>query len=160
MSTRFDTLPPEVLFNILSFTEPTLNPTLVSYPLNALAETNKQLNAVVEEYARSLLKQHANIIPPKNARTFTCRKKWLFELCQFCRRASKRKACFYSTLTCCKDCDRKKFPKMVCTLSPSPTSLPERSIGDESMQHDGAGNSLHGHLPSFLCTARAYTSTP
>jgi hypothetical protein len=118
MVARLDTLPPEILFNILSFLEPTLNPTLESYPLNALAETNKQLNATVEEYARSLLKQHANIVPPKNARTFTCRKKWLHDICQFCKKNSQRKACFYPRLTCCKDCDRKQFPKMVY-LSPA-----------------------------------------
>jgi hypothetical protein len=117
MSTRLDALPPEILFNILAFTEPTLNPALSSYPLNALAETNKQLNATVEEYARSLLKQYANIIPPKNARTFTCRKKWLHDICQFCKKNSQRKACFYRTLTCCKDCDRKEFKKMVRRLS-------------------------------------------
>ncbi|RAQ98991.1 hypothetical protein DDE82_008707 [Stemphylium lycopersici] len=47
--TCLDTLPPEILFQILSYTEPICSMNLKSYPLNALAETNKQLNAIVEE---------------------------------------------------------------------------------------------------------------
>ncbi|KAG9186913.1 hypothetical protein G6011_10021 [Alternaria panax] len=112
---RLDTLPPEILFNILSYSEPVYNLTLTSYPLNALAATNKQLNAVVEEYARNLLKRHADIVPPRNARVSTCRRKWLAEVCYFCKKPSKRKACLYKTLACCFKCDKAEFPKMTMT---------------------------------------------
>lgn len=111
--TCLDTLPPEILFQILSYTEPICSLNLKSYPLNALAETNKQLNAIVEEYARNLLKRYVDIVPPRNSKVFTCRRKWLGELCHFCKKNSKRRACFYRTLTCCHTCDRREFAKMV-----------------------------------------------
>jgi hypothetical protein len=117
MPTHLTTLPPEILFHILAYTEPVCNPTLETYALYALAATNKQLNAIVEEYARNLLKRHVDIVPPKKARIFTCRKKWLAQLCQFCRKNSVRKACFYPTVTCCSDCDRKVFDKIVSLKS-------------------------------------------
>lgn len=115
-----DTLPPEILFHILTFAEPTCDPDpkLISIPLNTLAATNKQLNAIVEEYARSLLKQHGLVVPRKPLKTpgsrMTCRRKWLGEICQFCKKSSKRKAIFYPTLTCCRECDKQHFPKIVC----------------------------------------------
>lgn len=112
--TSLDTLPPELLFHILSFTEPDLNPTLSIPPLNALAETNKQLNAIVEEYARGLLKRHLNTNPHRNSKKSTCRRKWLGERCAFCKKNSKRRACFYVTLVCCSACDKTYFEKMVC----------------------------------------------
>lgn len=117
---RLDTLPPELLFTILSYTEPVLNPALQTHALNALAATNKQLNAIVEEYARNLLKRHANITPPKNSRTFTCRRKLLGELCQYCWKKSMRRACFYPSITCCRSCDRSMFEKVVRILHPLP----------------------------------------
>ncbi|KAF1946149.1 hypothetical protein EJ02DRAFT_450923 [Clathrospora elynae] len=141
MPTQLDTLPPEILFNILSFTEPTCNPTLTSYSLNAIAETNKQLNAIVEEYARSLLKQHANITPPKHSKTFTCRKRWLADICQFCKKTSKRTACFYPTLTCCDKCDRKQYPKMTMTKATQDHHLSKLDLFTPNL--------LHPHLPSL-----------
>jgi hypothetical protein len=125
---RLDTLPPEILFNILSYTEPPhclrLSSSLSSaassityYPLNALAATNKQLHAIVEEHARNLLKRHVDIVPPRNARVFSCRRKWLGELCYYCKKKSKRRACLYREVTCCLACDRKEFDKMVSSLS-------------------------------------------
>ena len=131
---RLDTLPPEILFNILSYTEPICNLNLTSYPLNALAATNKQLNAVVEEYARNLLKRHADIVPPRNARVFTCRRKWLAEICYFCKKLSKRKACFYKTLVCCFKCDKAEFPKMVHFQFPSPTCPEDGNANNTSSQ--------------------------
>ncbi|KAF7677081.1 hypothetical protein GT037_005293 [Alternaria burnsii] len=131
---RLDTLPPEVLFNILSYTEPICNLNLTSYPLNALAATNKQLNAVVEEYARNLLKRHADIVPPRNARVFTCRRKWLAEICYFCKKPSKRKACLYKTLVCCFKCDKAEFPKMVHFQFPSSTCPVDDNANNTSSQ--------------------------
>ncbi|KAL1791884.1 hypothetical protein ACET3X_009635 [Alternaria dauci] len=132
---RFDTLPPEILFNILSYTEPICNLTLPSYPLNALAATNKQLNAVVEEYARNLLKRHADIVPPRKARIFTCRRKWLAEICYFCKKASKRKACLYKTLACCFKCDKVEFPKMTMTQAIKETRLSKLDLFTPSPLH-------------------------
>ncbi|RMZ69209.1 hypothetical protein GMOD_00003144 [Pyrenophora seminiperda CCB06] len=113
--THLDTLPPEILFNVLSYTEPDLNPTLSIPVLNALAATNKHLNAIVEEYARSLLLRHRNITPPKRPKKFTCRGKWLGEICAFCKGNSKRRSTFYRPLTCCIPCDREHFPKVTMT---------------------------------------------
>jgi len=108
-------LPPEILFTILSYTEPNLNPTLSTYPLNTLAATNKHLNAIVEEYARNLLKRHADIVLPKNTRIYTCRRKWLGDMCYFCKKKTQRKACLYKSVACCLGCDKKEYEKMVCT---------------------------------------------
>lgn len=111
---RLDTLPPELLFHILSYTDPPYCLSLTTYPLNALAATNRHLHAIVEEYARNLLQRHAGGVEvPKNARVSSCRRKWLGELCWFCKRKSRRKACFGRGMTCCLGCDRKEFAKMV-----------------------------------------------
>jgi hypothetical protein len=110
---HLETLPPEILFNILSYTEPNLNPTLRTYPLNTLAATNKHLNTIVEEYARNLLKRHANIVLPRNTRIYTCRRKWLSEICYFCKKKTQRKACLYKPITCCLACDKREYDKMV-----------------------------------------------
>ncbi|KAE8842667.1 hypothetical protein PTNB85_00689 [Pyrenophora teres f. teres] len=91
-------LPSELLSHVFSYTEPDLNPALSIYPLNALAATNKHLKEEVEEYARILLKKHRDIVPPKKSRK-SCRRRWLGELCAFCKKNSKRRACFYPTLT-------------------------------------------------------------
>ncbi|KAH7388794.1 hypothetical protein BKA66DRAFT_489929 [Pyrenochaeta sp. MPI-SDFR-AT-0127] len=139
MAPQLDTLPPEILFSILTYTEPTCDPQLVSYPLNALAETNKQLNSVVEEYARGLLKKHANFTPPKSSKIFTCRKKWLTEICQFCKKDSKRRATLYPTLTCCRPCDKEHFPKMTMTIAIQDYYLSKLDLFTP--------NDLHPHLP-------------
>ena len=110
---QLDTLPPEILFNILSYAEPTCDPTLVSYPLCTMAATNRQLNAIVEEYARSLLKQHTETTGRKALKN-TWRRKWLAQTCQYCKKKSERKATLYPALTCCRACDWELFPKMVC----------------------------------------------
>ncbi|KAL6708435.1 hypothetical protein ACN47E_002698 [Coniothyrium glycines] len=132
-----DTLPLEILFHVLSFAEPTCNPdpNLIRVPLNTLAATNKQLNAVVEEYARSLLKQHANFTPPKSSKTFTCRRKWLGEICQFCKKNSRRKACFYPTLTCCRSCDKACFPKMTMTQAMQDHKLSKLDLFTPNVLH-------------------------
>jgi hypothetical protein len=103
-------LPLELILEILSFTTAAHNlcPTR-THPLNALASTNKHFHAVVEEYARSLFKQHA----PNVSTTRRCRKKWLSSICQFCKHKSSRQACFYANLTCCRKCDKVAFEKMV-----------------------------------------------
>lgn len=110
-----DTLPPEILFTILSFATPdgvTAEHTPI-HPWNSLAATNKHLNSIVEEYARGLLKQHADFTPPKSSKTFTCRKKWAEGICQMCKKSSRRRATLNRIFTCCRGCDRKHFPKMV-----------------------------------------------
>ncbi|KAF1951494.1 hypothetical protein CC80DRAFT_597428 [Byssothecium circinans] len=141
---KLDTLPPEILFNILSYTTPLSTALLPKHPLLATAATSKHLCGVVEEYCRGLLKRHANISPPKAPKTgaFVCRRKWfkwLRETCQVCGRASVRKAILDAGLTCCKRCDDKNFPKMTQT---------------HAIQHHGLSkldlftpNALHPTLP-------------
>jgi len=111
---KLDSLPLEILLEILDYNLVAHNrcPTPL-HPLNAVASTNKHLHAVVEEYTRGLLKQHVHFTPPKNSKTFSCRKKWLAELCQFCKRKSHRRSILYNALTCCRLCDKQKFQKMV-----------------------------------------------
>jgi hypothetical protein len=114
---KLDSLPLEILIEILDYNTLAQNrcPTPL-HPLNAVASTNKQLYAVVEEYSRGMLKQHANYTPPKFSKIFSCRKKWLGETCQFCKRKSTRRAILYPGLTCCRLCDKQYFPKIVCAL--------------------------------------------
>ncbi|KAJ4301863.1 hypothetical protein N0V90_003959 [Kalmusia sp. IMI 367209] len=113
-------LPPEVLFNILSYSGPFDASLLPSHPLFSLSATCRQLCSTVEEYSRSLLAQHANIAPPKKPKTvtFVCRKKWLNWLtttCQLCGKKSRRRAILDMGTTCCAKCDRDKFAKMTMT---------------------------------------------
>lgn len=114
--TRIVDLPLEILLEILTYNAIAQNRLPVPlHPLNALALTNKHLHTVVEEYCRNRLKKYANFTPPKS-KTFSCRKKWLAETCQFCKRKSQRRAILYASLTCCRMCDKQYFPKMVCGL--------------------------------------------
>ena len=111
---ELETLPLEILFHILSFTASASNPPkLRPHPINSLAAASKHLYSVVEEYTRGLLKQHVGFTPPKSSKKFTCRRKWLAEICQSCKKSSKRRAILYPTLTMCKACDREHFPKIV-----------------------------------------------
>ncbi|KAI4924695.1 hypothetical protein J4E85_007812 [Alternaria conjuncta] len=130
-----DTLPPEILFTILSYTEPNLNPTLSTYPLNTLATTNKHLNAIVEEYARNLLKRHADIVLPKNTRIYTCRRKWLGDMCYFCKKKTQRKACLYKSVACCLACDKKEYEKMTMTQAMTSTQLSKLDLFTPSPLH-------------------------
>lgn len=116
---KLDDLPLEIVLEILSYNtiSHNRNPTPI-HPLNALASANKHLYTFVEEYTRGVLKQHANFTPPKFSKTFSCRKKWLAEYCQFCKRKSTRRACFYISVTCCRICDKQFYPKIVrCILT-------------------------------------------
>jgi hypothetical protein len=115
--TRIVDLPLEILLEILSYNTIAQNrlPTPL-HPLNAVASTNKHLYSVVEEYSRGLLKRYTNFTPPKSSKTFSCRKKWLAEICQFCKRKSQRRAILYAGLTVCRLCDKQYFPKMVRLL--------------------------------------------
>lgn len=112
MSLRLDALPAEILFNILSFSEPTCDPKLVSSPLCTMAATNRYLNAIVEDYCRSLLVQHTDS-KGRKAMKNTWRRKWLAQTCQYCKKKTARKATLYKALTCCQSCDWKEFPKKV-----------------------------------------------
>jgi hypothetical protein len=114
--TKIVDLPLEILLEICAHSNRLPTPL---HPLNALALTNKHFYTVVEEYCRNQLKKHANFTPPRS-KTFRCRKKWLSETCQFCFRKSQRRAMLYPSLTCCRDCDKQYFPKMV--TPPLPTS--------------------------------------
>lgn len=121
---RLETLPPEILFSILSFTASCSDPPSSGpHPVNSIAATSKHLYSIVEEYTRGLLKQYAGFTPPKSLKTFTCRRKWFAEICQLCNKTSKRRATLYPTLTCCRICDKMCFPKMVCLQSRSITVL-------------------------------------
>lgn len=118
MPPALDTLPPEILFNILSYCSPFDSSYNSRYTLYAIAGTSTYLNSIVEEYTRSLLKRHAGINPPKAWKTgaFICRRKWrrwINQACQLCSKASKRKAILDPALTCCQKCDKKHFPKIV-----------------------------------------------
>ncbi|PVI08586.1 hypothetical protein DM02DRAFT_6874 [Periconia macrospinosa] len=120
MSPTLDTLPPEILFTILSYTSPFSTLPLPNHPLYTVAATSKYLCNVAEEYSRGLLKRHANLSPPKTFKSgaFTCRRRWvrwLKETCQLCGRKSTRKAILEPGLTCCNKCDRDNYPKMTQT---------------------------------------------
>jgi hypothetical protein len=119
---KLEDLPLEIILEILSYNSiaHSRRPTAI-HPLNAIAGTNKHLYAVVEEYTRGLLKRYGNYTPPKPNKNFSYRKKWLGATCQFCKRASQRRAILYSTLTCCRLCDKQYFPKMVNTLTTHPS---------------------------------------
>ncbi|KAF2255907.1 hypothetical protein BU26DRAFT_444364, partial [Trematosphaeria pertusa] len=121
MPPSLDTLPPEILFAILSYSSP-FNASLAPrhHPLRALAATSTHLRSVVEEYCRSLLKRYAQITPPKTGKSFLCHRKWLRWLtttCHLCGKSSKRKAILDPSLTCCAACDKKAFAKMTMTAA-------------------------------------------
>ncbi|KAJ6208870.1 hypothetical protein PSV09DRAFT_2390701 [Bipolaris maydis] len=145
---RLDTLPPELLFHILSYTDPPYCLSLTTYPLNALAATNRHLHAIVEEYARNLLQRHAGGVEvPKNARVSSCRRKWLGELCWFCKRKSRRKACFGRGMTCCLGCDRKEFAKMTMTQATQQTHLSKFDLFTPSPLHPNLPPLATGSYP-------------
>ncbi|KAF1364723.1 hypothetical protein EJ07DRAFT_59028, partial [Lizonia empirigonia] len=111
-----DTLPLEILFQIFNFISGAHNPSsLPFHPLNSLAAASKHLDSAVEEYARALLKQHANYAPQKRSKTYTSRRKWLAETCQICYKKSKRRSTLWKNLTCCLVCDKFQFPKVTMT---------------------------------------------
>ncbi|KAH7095995.1 hypothetical protein FB567DRAFT_513944 [Paraphoma chrysanthemicola] len=137
---KLDDLPPEILFEVLQYLTITYNRCPTSpHPLNALASTSKHLNAVVEEHTRGLLKKHVRFTPPKHSKTFSCRKKWLAETCQFCRRNSQRRAIFYPGITCCRLCDKQRYPKMTMTQATKDHSLSKLDLFTP--------NTLHPALP-------------
>ncbi|CBX92681.1 hypothetical protein IAQ61_005948 [Plenodomus lingam] len=117
-----ESIPPEILYKILALLEPvhTLTEPLT---LLALSATSKHFNAVVEEHANNALKKHGLPLPKRAGKLTTLRRKWLGDICQFCKRASKRRACFYSDVVCCKDCDRTVFPKITMTAAMSTYNL-------------------------------------
>ncbi|CAI6246635.1 unnamed protein product [Periconia digitata] len=153
MSPALDTLPPEILFHILSFTDPFLTSSLPNHPLYSVAATSNHLSDIVEEYSRGLLKRHANIAPSKTpkAATLPCRRRWvrwIKETCQICRRASKRKAILEAGQTCCAKCDREKYPKMTQTDAINTHGLSKLDIFTP--------NALHPNLPplslgTYMC---------
>ncbi|OAL50580.1 hypothetical protein IQ07DRAFT_679960 [Pyrenochaeta sp. DS3sAY3a] len=143
---HLEDLPPEILFRILSFTEPVDNPTASTYPLNALAATNKHLETVVEEYARLLLKKDANFIPPKKRKIFTCRRKWLGGLCQFCRTNSTRGAILYPLVTCCVSCDRRQYPKLTMSGASSQYGLSKLDLFTPNVLHPDLPALTHGNI--------------
>jgi len=118
MPVTLASLPAEILFNILSYTSPFSAALPPLHPLYTTAATCKHLRAIVEEYTRVLLAQHAHLFPPKAAKTnaFVCRRKWVRWVagtCQLCGVGSRRRAILDPGLTCCQACDKKHFPKMV-----------------------------------------------
>ncbi|KAF2131487.1 hypothetical protein P153DRAFT_365069 [Dothidotthia symphoricarpi CBS 119687] len=139
--TNLTTLPPEILFTILSFASPSGVTTAKApvHPFNTIAATNKYLYTIVEEYTRGLLKQHTGFTPPKSSKTFTCRKKWVEGTCQVCKKSSKRRATLNRVFTCCRTCDRKCFPKLTMTQA--------REIHNLSKLDLFTPNRLHPSLP-------------
>ncbi|KAF2869889.1 hypothetical protein BDV95DRAFT_523886 [Massariosphaeria phaeospora] len=134
-----DSLPPEIQFNILSYAgafDPTLTP---KHPLYALADTNRHLRSIVEEYTRGLLKQHANVtLSEKRKQSTTCRRKWfrwLADTCQVCKKRSARKAILEPTMTCCAACDRKHFPKMTMTRAITEHGLSKLDLFTPNVLH-------------------------
>ena len=111
-----ETLPLELLFRVLDFiSKPEGAISSKQHPINSLAATSKHFDSAVEEYTRALLKRHANFAPRKRSKTYTSRRKWLGETCQLCYKRSQRRSTFWKTLTCCLACDKKHFPKVVCS---------------------------------------------
>ena len=117
-----DTLPAEILFNILSYTF-AFDPRSGRYhAYNNLAIQNKHLQAIVEEHTRVLLVKHTDYTPPKSKKALQAvvhRRKWvrwLAETCWYCKKKTARKALFEGSMACCAACDRKHVPKMVCTI--------------------------------------------
>ncbi|KAI8936397.1 hypothetical protein NX059_006807 [Plenodomus lindquistii] len=107
-------LPPELLYTILTHLEPAAQPKTPFTHL-ALSATCKHLHALVEEHANNALKKHGLTLPKRLSKNGTLRRKWLGDICQYCYKASKRRACFYKKVVCCKACDRELFPKMTMT---------------------------------------------
>ncbi|KAF2032553.1 hypothetical protein EK21DRAFT_35642, partial [Setomelanomma holmii] len=133
---KLDELPPEILFEVLHYITITYNRCPAPpHPLNAIASTSKQLHAITEEHSRGLLKQYTHFTPPKNSKTFSCRKKWLAETCQFCRRKSQRRAILYPGITCCRLCDKQKYPKMTMTQATKDHSLSKLDLFTPNVLH-------------------------
>ncbi|EDU40004.1 hypothetical protein A1F94_000218 [Pyrenophora tritici-repentis] len=151
-------LPAEIIYAILPYTEPDLNPALSIYPLNALAATSRRLRDIVEEHARRQLKKHRNIIPPVKSRK-ACRRRWLGELCAFCKKNSKRRACFHPALICCTDCDREQFEKMTMTEALRTTGLSKQDLFTPSELHPNLPPLRTGLYPIYGGTA-TMLSTP
>jgi hypothetical protein len=138
MTPSLESFPPEILFNILSYTSPFSASLLPLHPLYTTAATSKHLRAIVEEYARTLLAQHAHLTPPKAAKTnaFVSRRKWvrwIMNTCQMCGKSSHRRAILDPALMCCSTCDKKHFPKMVSTEHVLRNG---RDTADEVLDHD------------------------
>ncbi|KAH8727589.1 hypothetical protein GQ44DRAFT_748327 [Phaeosphaeriaceae sp. PMI808] len=145
---KIDNLPPEIILEIISFSLAAHNRCPSSlHPLNAIATTNKYLNAIVEEYTRGLLKQQLNFTPPKSSKTFSCRRKWLAETCQFCKRKSQRRSIMYADVTCCRLCDKQYFPKITMTQATKEYDLSKLDLFTP--------NELHPTLPPL--TSGLYT---
>ncbi|KAF2691272.1 hypothetical protein K458DRAFT_287466 [Lentithecium fluviatile CBS 122367] len=147
MPPTLDTLPPEILFNILSYTSPFDASHAPLHPLYTTAATCRHLCSIVEEYSRSLLKRHVNITPPKAAKTnaFVCRKKWVRWVagtCQLCGKKSRRTAILDPSLTCCQACDHSHFPKMTMTEAITTHYLSKLDLFTP--------NKLHPTLPPLL----------
>ncbi|KAH3958933.1 hypothetical protein HBI81_150480 [Parastagonospora nodorum] len=149
---RLVDLPLEILLEILSYNALTQSrlPT-APHPLNALALTNKHLHTVVEEYCRNRLKKYANFTPPRS-RAFSCRRRWLGETCQFCKRKSMRRAILYGSLTCCRMCDKQYFPKMTMTQAHKAHSLSKLDLFTP--------NALHPELPPLTSGLYTVMGTP
>ena len=130
MPTSLETLPPELLYIILSFCDPFSSAHLPLHPLHALAATSHHIRAVVEDYCRGMLKKHAGIEVKAlkaqgkskakgrgTAKTNVIRHRWLKwtqNTCVICKRVSRRKGIFERGMTVCSGCDRRCWPKMVC----------------------------------------------
>ncbi|KAH9865664.1 hypothetical protein J1614_009250 [Plenodomus biglobosus] len=137
---HLESLPPEILYNIITFLEPVYTPTQ-PFTLLALSATSKQFNALVEEHANNALKRHGLRLPKRLGKLTTLRRKWIGDICQFCRKASKRRACFYSNLVCCKHCDRVVFPKITMTAAIATHHLSKLDLFTP--------NPLHPYLPQL-----------
>ncbi|KAF2856234.1 hypothetical protein T440DRAFT_463579 [Plenodomus tracheiphilus IPT5] len=138
--THLLSLPPEILYTILTSLEPAHS---LTQPLTLLdvAATCKHLYAIVEEHANNALKKHQLPLPKRLAKHSTLRRKWLRDICQFCKRPSTRHACFYDEVVCCKGCDRTLFPKMTMTQAIQSHHLSKLDLFTPNL--------LHPHLPEL-----------
>ncbi|KAF2018919.1 hypothetical protein BU24DRAFT_418483 [Aaosphaeria arxii CBS 175.79] len=127
MST-LESLPPEILFNILSHLSPFNSRPLRglhNHPLELLAQTSHRLSHITEDYARHLLLVHAKKTPRLRASGPKYRDiwfRWLLTTCQDCKRSSQRLSIFEPSMTLCKNCD-KKVGKMVILQHLTETAL-------------------------------------
>ncbi|KAJ4986917.1 hypothetical protein SVAN01_07595 [Stagonosporopsis vannaccii] len=138
-------LPLEILFRVFDFISSPYAPSSSPYhPLNSLAATSKYFDSASEEYARALLKQHANFAPKKRSKAYTSRKKWLAETCQLCFRKSKRRSTLWGNLTCCLACDKGHFAKVTMTNAIKQYSLSKLDLFTPNRLHPALPPLAHG----------------
>ncbi|KAJ8117590.1 hypothetical protein OPT61_g1243 [Boeremia exigua] len=153
MST-LDSLSLEILFRVFDFINSPDDPSSSRHhPLNSIAATNRYFDSAAEEYTRALLKRHANFAPQKKSKTYSSRRKWLAEICQFCYKKSKRRSTLWRKLTCCLACDKKHFPKVTMTNAIKQYQLSKLDLFTPNRLHPTLPPLAHGEYAVSGCVA-------